>query len=112
MFKKKLCCLAAFPLLLACAAHAADEFILSYWCGPPETVKDLNKAYKDVAACGFNYAMVPCSGTTVKGNKAILDACKKSNLKYFLGDSRLMAAGPQSPALATNLNAVISEYAK
>jgi hypothetical protein len=110
MLVKKLCCAAV--LLLAFVANATDEFVLSYWCGPPELVKDLNKAYREVAECGFNYAMVPCSGATVKGNQAILDACKKYKIKYLAGDSRLMATGPENPAFTTNLNAVIAEYAR
>lgn len=102
--------LAGLAALTFSVTASADDFILSYWCGPPESVKDLDKAYAEVAECGFNYAMIPCAGTSVKGNKAILDVCKKYKLKFIINDSRLLAAGPGNPALATNLNAVISEY--
>jgi hypothetical protein len=106
---RKLLC--SFLLAATINSRAAD-FILSYWCGPPENVTNLNQAYKEVAECGFNYAMIPCSGATVKGNKAILDACAKNGLKYFVIDSRLLAYGGENPAFKTNLDAVISEYGK
>ena len=98
-------------VLLSVVTSRADDFILSYWCGPPET-QDLNKCYAEVAACGFNYAMMPCTGVSVKGNQAILDACKKHKLKYIAYDSRVLAFDPESPAFKTNLDAIISEYGK
>ena len=100
--------------IATCFAMAAngDDFILSYWCGPPETVTNLDKAYAEVAECGFNYAMLPCTGATLKGTKAILDACKKHKLKYIVSDSRLLAFGPENVAFKTNLDTVIAEYTK
>ena len=103
-----------FWLLLAVAlsipAANADEFIISYWCGPPPT-EDLNRRYAEVAEAGFNYAMLPCSGANPAQNKAILDACKKYKLKFIPNDSRILAFPPESPAFKTNLDAVVAEYA-
>src|SRR4051812_2497457 len=96
-------------LLLALSAHA-NEFILSYWCGPPPG-GDLDARYAEVAECHFNYAMIPCNGSTPAQTRAALDACQKHGLKYILHDSRLMAKGPQDPAFATNIDAVLKEYA-
>lgn len=103
--------------LLAAAFHLAtsaqaDDFILSYWCGPPGYVKDLNKAYADVAKCGFNYAMLPCTGLTTKASKDILDACQKNKLKYIVYDPRIPASGPENPGAKTNLAAVVADYSK
>lgn len=95
---------------LSTSAANADEFIISYWCGPPPT-EDLNRRYSEVAEAGFNYAMLPCSGASPAQNKAILDACKKNKLKFIPNDSRMLAFAPESPAFKTNLDAVISEYA-
>ena len=103
--------LAIILLALASTAHA-DDFILSYWCGPPESVTNLNKAYAEVAECGFNYTLLPCTGVSDKGNKAILEACKKSKLKYILYDSRIASAEPSSPAFKTNVAAAVAEYGK
>lgn len=87
----------------------ADEFFLSYWCGPPAG-PDVERHYAEVAECHFNYAMIPCSGNTPEQVNAALSACGKHGLKYVLYDSRLMARGPADPGFATNLDAVISEY--
>lgn len=106
--------LAALFIFFLNTTVQADDFILSYWCGPPETTNrtELNRRYAEIAECGFNYAMVPCAGTTLKGTKAVLDACQKNKLKYIVGDSRILAFGAGNPALQTNLDAVISEFAK
>ncbi|MDB6121214.1 MAG: hypothetical protein JWQ71_207 [Pedosphaera sp.] len=101
-----------FLLLLSLpwmTAHA-NEFILSYWCGPPPG-PDMNARYAEVAECHFNYAMIPCNGSTPEQTKAILEACQKHGLKYILYDARLMAKGPQDPAFTTNLDAVLKDYA-
>jgi hypothetical protein len=102
--------LVAVAWLIVTSVHA-DDFILSYWCGPPAT-KDVDARYAEVAECGFNYAMIPCSGASVEGHKAILAACKKHHLKYIPADPRLLKFGPENPAFATNLDAVISEFKK
>ena len=88
----------------------ADEFIISYWCGPPANT-DPNVRYAEVAECNFNYCLPPCSGVTVEQNKAILDACAKNGLKYIIPDSRIMAKNPEDPDFARNLDAVIADYA-
>lgn len=54
MFKHKLILAAIF--WSACSVRA-DEFILSYWCGPPPS-SNIDERYTEVAECGFNYAMV------------------------------------------------------
>jgi hypothetical protein len=106
MFFERFLCAA---VLLFATAAKADDFILSYWCGPPPD-KDVDQRYAEVAECGFNYAMIPCSGASVEGHKAILDACKKHHLKYIAHDPRLLSFGRENPAFATNLDAIISEF--
>lgn len=96
-------------LLLAVLGARGDDFILSYWCGPPSDV-DLEKAYADVAEAGFTYTMFPCAGS--RDNKAILDICAKNKLKCFVYDSRILQAGPGSPQFETNLNSIIADYSK
>ncbi|MEO7300326.1 MAG: hypothetical protein ABI042_17310, partial [Verrucomicrobiota bacterium] len=89
-------------------AHA-DDFILSYWCGPPAG-ENLDQRYAEIAECNFNYAMMACGGGPK--NREILDACQKHGLKYILYDARIMAFAPENPAFKTNLDAVIFDYAK
>jgi hypothetical protein len=90
-------------------ALCADEFIISYWCGPPGNT-DPERSYSEVAECNFNYCLPPCSAVTVEQNQAILDACAKNGLKYLIGDARIMAKDPSDPEFAANLDAVIADY--
>src|SRR4051812_20715386 len=104
---RKLVLLAA---ILSCACSAlAEDFLLSYWCGPPAD-KDLQKRYAEVAECGFNYAMLACSGGL--SNRAVLDACQKNKLKFIVYDPRVLSFGPENPAFKTNLDAILSDYSK
>ncbi len=96
-------------LSIGAATTQADDFILSYWCGPP-VAEDINKRYAEVAECNFNYAMLACSGSS--SNQAVLEACKKNKLKYVVHDSRILSYGPENPAFKTNLDAIISDYTK
>lgn len=93
------------------ATQAADDFIISFWCGPPPG-DDIDKRYAEVAECGFSHAMVPCSGVSIEQNKVILEACKKHKLKYLLRDSRMLQFDGSAPQFKTNLNAIIADYAK
>lgn len=99
-------------LFSAGTVHAdANEFILSYWCGPTQD-QDLDARHKEIAECGFTYAMPPCAGLSPANAKKSLEACKKYGLKYMLNDSRLMQFEPSHPAFKTNLDAMITEYSK
>ena len=97
-------------VLLITSTAGANDFIISYWCGPPADTDPLAK-YAEVAECNFNYCLPPCSGVTVAQNKAILDACEKSGLKYIIGDERIMAKNPGDPDFEKNLDAIIADYA-
>lgn len=67
------------------APDAAEEFIISYWWGPPAT-EDPDRRYAEVAECNFTHAAFPSSGGSVEQNKAILDACHKHGLKFFVSE--------------------------
>jgi hypothetical protein len=97
-------------LLLSLANLRADDFILSYWCGPTED-QDLDARHAEIAECGFTYAMPPCGNISPANAKKSLEACKKYGLKYMLNDGRLMQFEPSHPAFKTNLDAMITEYA-
>ncbi len=103
--------LCVLVLIVAIApGFGADEFIISYWCGPPADT-DPSVRYAEVAECNFNYCLPPCGRISVEQNKAVLDACAKNGLKYIIGDGRIMAKNPEDPDFARNLDAVIADYA-
>jgi hypothetical protein len=91
------------------AAAEPDEFIISYWAGPPSG-GNYDAQYAEVAECNFTHAMFPVNGASPEQNKAILDACGKHGLKYFVFDSRMLASPPNDPQFAKNLDAIIAEY--
>ena len=104
------CCAA----IMAAAAplHAADmnDFIISYWCGPPSG-GNYDQQYAEVAECNFTHAMFPVNGGNPQQNKEILDACQKHGLKYIPSDGRILAHAPGDPKFAANLDAIVAEYA-
>jgi hypothetical protein len=101
----------ALALLLGTAAtlRAEKQFIISYWFGPPKAETTL-KRYQEIAECGFNVVLPPAYGTDVQTNKKILDLCKKTGMKAFLEDSRLLAKQPNATDFGRNLDAVLADY--
>src|SRR5262245_41985422 len=91
------------------AAAGTNDFIISYWCGPPAG-GNYDAQYAEVAECNFTHAMFPNGGASPEQNKAILDACAKHGLKYIPYDGRVLALGPGDPKFATNLNSVVADY--
>jgi hypothetical protein len=93
----------------ACAA-GTNDFIISYWAGPPSG-GNYDAQYAEVAECNFTHAMYPVNGGSPEQNKAILDACEKHGLKYIPYDGRVLAHAPSDPQFTKNLDAIVAEYA-
>jgi hypothetical protein len=100
----------ALLLGAAAAARADQEFIISFWFGPPKAQTTL-KRYQEIAECGFNLVLPPAYGTDVQTNKKILDLCKKTGMKALLEDGRLLARQPNASDFARNLDVVVADYA-
>jgi hypothetical protein len=99
-------------VVVACArAVAADEFVISYWWGPPAT-EDPEKRYAEIAECNFTHAGFPGGAATVAQNVAILEACRKCGLKFIVNDSRILRHTPEQPQFKANLDAIVSDYSK
>jgi hypothetical protein len=90
-------------------AAQPNEFIISYWAGPPSG-GDYDAQYSEAAECNFTHAMFPVNGASAEQSKAILDACAKHGLKYFVFDGRMLASAPSDPQFAAKLDAVLAEY--
>jgi hypothetical protein len=90
---------------------AGDEFIISYWWGPPATA-DLDQRYAEIAACNFTHAGFPGGSATTAQNLAILDACQRHGLKFIVNDSRILKFTPEQPQFAQNLGAIVADYSK
>jgi hypothetical protein len=94
---------------VSAGARADDEFLISFWYGPPKAETNL-KRYQEIADCGFTAVLPPGGGGDVD-NKAILDLCKQTGMKAILADGRLLAKQPKAPDFASNLDAVVADYA-
>ncbi|HEX3600194.1 MAG TPA: hypothetical protein VHU84_08620 [Lacipirellulaceae bacterium] len=92
-------------------AKERNEFIVSYWCGPPSG-GDYEAQYAEVAECNFTHAMFPNNGASPEQNKSILAACEKHGLKYLPYDGRVLQYQPNDPKFAANLDSMIADYAK
>jgi hypothetical protein len=98
-------------VLAVLPSAAADEFIISYWWGPPATA-DLAQRYAEIAECNFTHAGFPGGAATVAQNLAILDACQKHGLKFIVNDSRILRHTPEQAEFKSNLDAIVADYAK
>jgi hypothetical protein len=86
------------------------QFLISFWCAPPGEETNLQR-YREIAECGFNVVLPPCSAWSAELNRQILHLCQQTGLKAIVGDGRVMAKQPNDPDFARNLDAVIAEYA-
>lgn len=109
----------AFAVLVGISAgvKAADEFIISFWCGPPKAETTL-KRYQEIAECGFTVALPPtdvvnqAERADVQTNKKVLDLCKQTGLKAILLDDRLVRARQaNAPDRTRNLDGVLADFA-
>lgn len=81
------------------AVDATDDFLISYWWGPPAT----DQSMKLIADANFNVAV--CD----EGRQA-LDLAEKHGLKVLVNDPRIMAKRANDAGFADGLAAVAKEY--
>lgn len=90
---------------LTMLAHA-DEFPISFWCGPPAKFLTLER-FKEIKDAGFTFVMPSCGGTTREDNLKILDFCEQVGLKAVIADKRIGLSKNEK-----SLDEVIADYAK
>lgn len=86
------------------------EFVLSFWCGPPEPFTTLER-YREIKFAGFTHVMPPCAATTPALNRKILDLCGRVGLKAFLADPRIPLRIAGEPDAQARLDAIVADYA-
>lgn len=87
-----------------------EEFIITYWCGPPlkETTE---QRYKEVKEAGFNIAFVSIDGAFKKeDNLRLLDIASKVGLKCIIADQRLSWDLPTKQDWQKILDEIIQDY--
>jgi hypothetical protein len=88
-------------LLVTAGSAGAQEFLISYWHGPPPS----EERFAEIAEANFNVAM--CGG-----GKRALDLAEKNGLKVLLQDGRITARNFQQEGFEKNLDAVVADYAE
>ncbi len=88
----------------------ADEFITTFWCGPPLDYFD-DAAARQIADAGFNLVGATCEGpvTPVLNNRALRIA-QRNGLKMLIKDRRVSGATPLEPGWQVNANRAIAAY--
>lgn len=103
--------------VLAAPARAArrpapEEFLISFWCGPPPQETTLER-YREIAGAGFNAVLPPCGGPiTPELNRQILGLCAQTGLKAIVSDPRLEGGEAGSTELAAALDGVVADYSR
>lgn len=103
----------AMLLLSAKTALAADDFLISYWCGV-KTTADMDTRYAEVKECGFTYASMTVDfwSTTVESNIKMLDACQKQGIKCIILDVRIFNVKPENADFTKVLDDIVNDYSK
>lgn len=106
-------------LLLTAASQAADkadvlaghrdEFILSYWSGPPAAFNTLDR-YQEIKEANFNVAFPADNGLSVEGNQKMLDFCQQLGLKAIVSDRRMCYSIGGSAMRKKDLDGIIADY--
>ena len=91
------------------AAYNPQEFILSYWSGPPAAFNRLER-YTEVKEANFTVAFPADGGLSIDGNKKMLDFCQQVGLKAIVCDRRMCSSIGGSEARAKDLEAIIADY--
>jgi hypothetical protein len=86
-----------------------DEFVLSYWSGPPAAFTTLQR-YREVKEANFTVAFPADGGLSIEQNKKLLDFCQQVGLKAVISDGRMCQAIGGSEARKNGLDAIIADF--
>ena len=102
------------PLTLAeeqIAAYTHEDFVTSYWCGPPGEFTTFER-YQEIKDANFTVAFPIYGNLTVERNKAMLDFCQRLGMKAIIHDSRMVASIGGSEDAKRSLDALVKDYAE
>jgi len=111
--------MAAGAALVGCAGERvrvaptrtpSQQFLLTFWCGPPLAQFDDARA-AEIAAAGFTVVGAPCDGgfdPTL--NRQALDVAQRHGLGMWVGDHRLAPKAVAAANWPAPLDAAVAEY--
>lgn len=92
------------------AATIADEFITTFWCGPPLAVFDDGRA-REIQEAEFNLIGASCEGpVTPRLNLRALQIAQRHGLRMLIKDARISAAQGLSAAWREKASRAIGFY--
>src|SRR5215213_3099504 len=101
-------------LMTAASALAADEFIVSYWYGPPAKFTSL-ETYQRIKDANFNVVFPPRALDTTltrEQNIQVLDICQQLGLRAVVYDPRMPAAITGVADAKSRIDAIVADYGK
>ena len=98
-----------FLALLFTTSARAEEFITSYWYGPPPEQTTFER-YQEIKDANFNVVFPPALGNcTPDINHHILNFCQRLGMKAVISDAR-MPLSLEAPSARQNLAAIVADY--
>jgi hypothetical protein len=87
-----------------------QNFIVTFWCGPPlSEFTDARAA--EIAAAGFNLVGPPCEGeVTPELNRRALDTAARHGLRLSVADPRFNPGAVGLPGWESQLSAAVADY--
>ena len=98
------------PAAPAPVATVADQFVLTFWCGPP--LPDFtDERAAEIAAAGFNVVGAPCEGPFNPAlNRRALDLAARHGLRLIIKDKRLSAYYALPSGWQREASAALADY--
>lgn len=88
-----------------------QNFILTFWCGPP-LAEFTDARAGEIAAAGFNLVGSPCEGeVTPELNLRALDTAARHGLRLSVADPRFNPGAVGLPGWESQLSAAVADYA-
>jgi hypothetical protein len=91
------------------APFTSDDFVTSYWAGPPGEFTTFDR-YQEIKNANFSVAFPVIYGSTLERNKAMLDYCQKLGMKAIIYDNRMVAEIAGSADRKKALDEMVRDY--
>lgn len=92
------------------ARSIADEFITTFWCGPPLHFFDDDRA-REIAEAGFNLVGATCEGpVNPQLNAAALRVAHRHGLRMLIKDQRISAHQPVAEGWQARADEALAAY--
>jgi hypothetical protein len=106
--------LGMFPMASAAeekSAYDPDDFVISYWCGPPARFVTPDRI-KEIKEANFTVAFgAGGQGLTPQQNRNLLDCCQQNGMKAIIYDGRMPISIGNTAANRAAIDAIVKDFA-